>query len=151
MKKLISEKPEHHLSIFFKEIYRRWRTIIDDQAKKFGLTRTEWNVLGLLSFYETGLTQAELTELIGIDAAQMTRVLGKLQQRKFLKKTQDRRDKRMKLLILQNTSTEFTHIINHVNNHIDQHLLAAFSKQEQELLLKFLTCIKYEMAAIHLS
>lgn len=82
---------DHQLPVLIGDIYRNWREVIDSIAKSYNLTRTEWHILGKLECRGPKLSQLELSELIGIDNAQLTRALNTLEDKNYISRKIDKK------------------------------------------------------------
>ena len=82
---------ERQLPVLIGDIYRNWRESLDSIAKLYNLTRTEWHILSKLECRGPRLPQQKLSELIGIDNAQLTRALNTLEDKKYISRIIDKK------------------------------------------------------------
>lgn len=78
-------------------VSRRAQTCVGEIAKKYGLSAAEQPFFMAIR-KQSGLTQEELTALVGVDKAMTTRVIRSLESKGFIRKAQDERDKRQNLI-----------------------------------------------------
>ena len=75
------------------------RTLVDQEARKFGMTRAQWGVLFRLERSE-GLKQSELADLLDIQPITLTRLIDRLCENGLIERRSDPNDRRAKRLFL---------------------------------------------------
>ena len=58
--------PRREFAFLINDVARLLRTLADQRARQFGMTRAQWAVLARLESNE-GLKQSELAEMLGVD------------------------------------------------------------------------------------
>jgi len=129
---------DNHIAILFSDIYRNWRTAIDSQAKFFNLSLIEWHILGKLSCRGPKLSQLALSAFMGIDSAQLTRALSKLEEKGYIKKSLDQNDKRIRNIELVSPKADYIKALVGVNHRINETILSSLSEREHQLFVKLL-------------
>ncbi|MGN0135212.1 MarR family transcriptional regulator [Anaerotignum sp.] len=76
---------------------RKSQTYIGTALAKYGLTAAEQPFFMALQHQE-GITQEELTAIVGVDKAVTTRVVKSLEKKGLLERIQDKRDRRKNLI-----------------------------------------------------
>jgi len=124
------------------DIFRYYRSEMDESAHDFGLTRCEWQVLGKLKCHGPVMTQSELNYYLGVDNAQLTRVLNELEKKGYIAKTMDAKDKRVRNLELLNPNADYLKVMNERFNKINKTILSSLTQEEQNQLIKLLKIIR---------
>lgn len=81
------------------DIGRMMRQVYDMRARKLGLTRAQWRVLGML-IRNPGSNQAQLAEKLEVQPITLTRLLDKLETAGWVQRRADDKDRRVRRLFL---------------------------------------------------
>lgn len=81
------------------QVSRLLRRGFDERARKFGVTRPQWQVLGLLSF-NGGINQGGLAELLEVEPITLGRMIDRLQDAQMVERRADPADRRAWRLFL---------------------------------------------------
>ena len=81
------------------DVARLLRTLADQKAAKFGMTRAQWAVLVRLDRSQ-GLKQCELAEMLDLQPITLTRLLDRLCDNGLIERRPDPDDRRVKRLYL---------------------------------------------------
>ena len=130
---------EHQLPVLVGDIYRNWRETIDAVAKIHNMTKTEWHILGKLECRGPELLQHELSELIGIDNAQLSRALNGLEDKKYISRRVDKKNRRIRHIRLVNPNADYIKKMIKVNTEINDVILSNLTSSQQEQLIKLLS------------
>lgn len=87
------------LAFVINDVARLLRTLADQKAAQFGVTRAKWAVLARLERFE-GLKQAELAEMLDLQPITLTRLLDGLADNGLIERRPDANDRRAKRLYL---------------------------------------------------
>ncbi len=98
----------------------------------------EWHVLSKLECRGPTLLQQTLSEWVGIDNAQLTRVLNKLEEKKMIKRTIDPSNRRIRHVSLTDPNADYLRAMVSCNRDIHDAIMAALSATEQRQLLDLL-------------
>jgi MarR family transcriptional regulator for hemolysin len=90
---------ERDFAFLLSDVARMIRTLADQEARKFGMTRAQWGVLFRLERSE-GLKQSELAELLDIQPITLTRLIDRLHDNGLIERRSDPHDRRAKRLFL---------------------------------------------------
>jgi DNA-binding MarR family transcriptional regulator len=69
------------------------RASFDRRVRRIGLTRSQWQVLGLL-YHRPGITQTELAEMLEVERATAGRMVDRLEQKRWVVRRPDPGDRR---------------------------------------------------------
>lgn len=81
-------------------VARRLRTRLDEHLRELGMTHAKWTVLQRLWQADGGLRQAELAELLGVEAGALVRIIDVLEARGLVVREAVPGDRRIKQLRL---------------------------------------------------
>jgi MarR family transcriptional regulator for hemolysin len=98
--------PEREFAFMVSDVARMMRTLVDQEARKFGSTRAQWSVLFRLERYE-GLKQSELAEILDIQPITLTRLIDRLCDSGLIERRSDPTDRRAKRLFLTPAARPF--------------------------------------------
>src|SRR6478735_3761360 len=91
--------PSRQLAFLLSDLARLLKTYVDQQARQFGMTRAQWQVLSRLERSE-GLKQTELAELLDLQPITLTRLVDRLCANGLIERRADPDDRRAKRLYL---------------------------------------------------
>ncbi|WGL60201.1 MarR family transcriptional regulator [Pigmentibacter sp. JX0631] len=87
------------LEFYFIDTINLWRNKLDDLAKEYELSRLERRILVYIG-RNPGIRQADLALIMDVEPQSLTRSLENMEQKKWLQKQDDNKDKRAKCLHL---------------------------------------------------
>src|SRR5690349_8454719 len=90
---------ERDFAFLLSDVARMLRTLADQEAREFGMTRAQWGVLFRLERSE-GLKQSELAEILDIQPITLTRLIDRLCDNGLIERRNDPNDRRAKRLFL---------------------------------------------------
>src|SRR5581483_2054382 len=94
-----SVSPQREIGFLISDVARLIRTYVDQEARRFGMTRAQWAVLSRLERSE-GLKQSELAELLDIQPITLTRLVDRLCEHGMVERRSCPNDRRAKRLFL---------------------------------------------------
>jgi DNA-binding MarR family transcriptional regulator len=127
------------------KVTNRLRRYIDNEMKIFDLSRTQWQVLCILRNMGP-CSQKDLLANLDIDAAHLTRVLDKLECRKYI--TRDKLDTDRRALFIKMTPLALEQLVPHLAQiHVKEHntLLAGLTTFETHQLSQLLKKLENNM------
>lgn len=130
---------ERQLPVLIGDIYRNWREALDSIARSYQLTRTEWHILSKLECRGPKLQQQELLEMTGINNAQLTRALNKLEDNHFINRLIDKKNRRIRYIELVNPNADYIQEMLKINSKINNLILNELSSKEQNQLIDLLS------------
>lgn len=102
-------------------------------ADSYGLSRDEWRVLAATGEAESQPTRA-IAEQTGLDKVAISRAASALEDRGLIRRTEDRADRRIKILRLTREGADALKEIERQVRAREQYLLEALTAEEQALL-----------------
>jgi MarR family transcriptional regulator, transcriptional regulator for hemolysin len=99
MTEQIQPPTRRDLAFVINDVGRLLRTLADQNASHFGMTRAKWAVLARLERFE-GLKQTELAEMLDLQPITLTRLLDGLADNGLIERRPDENDRRAKRLYL---------------------------------------------------
>ena len=79
---------------------RRWTALFNERMSASGHTNLRWMALSRVSESNGGISQRDLSKLLGTDAPTLARLVDALEQQGLVERVADARDRRIKLLRL---------------------------------------------------
>lgn len=128
--------PERDFAFLLSDVARMLRTLFDQEARKFGMTRAQWGVLFRLERSE-GLKQSELAEILDIQPITLTRLIDRLCDSGVIERRSDPGDRRAKRLfltpqarpLLDRLNALSTEMLSRMLTGVDQKYIEDMSKQ----------------------
>ena len=90
---------EREIAFTIMDVARLLKTLADQRARQYGMTRAQWAVLFRLDRSE-GLKQSELAEILDLQPITLTRLLDRLAQNGLIERRPDPNDRRANRLFL---------------------------------------------------
>lgn len=94
------------------------------------------------------LSQIQLCEIVEKSAANVTRILDRLEKKSFVKRKQNPADRRSTLLVLTNQGKEMVEKVHNLFESFSEHLTKGISIQERDLLMQLLDKIRENLALL---
>jgi len=129
------------LGFLLHEVARLLRRRFEQNARGFGLTRSQWQVLAYLAQNE-GINQSGLAELLEIEPITLGRILDKLQILGLIERRPDSSDRRVWLLHLTAAAGPKLSQLHRLGEITRGEALAGVSETDTERLLKTLQALK---------
>lgn len=126
----------------FGSLVKLSRRHIDEMAKPLGLTRNEWLVLAFLKHHADPVTQTEIKNYIGIDNSNLTKLLRKLEDERWLVKKSGIVDKRNKLIALSGKRKRDLAALFEIFDDLDGLLQKAIPAKERKQFIGHLKTLK---------
>jgi MarR family transcriptional regulator for hemolysin len=123
------------------EVQRMLRLYADKQARRYGLTRSQWAVLAKLERTE-GLKQTEIADLMEMQPITLTRLIDKLCEAGLIERRSDDTDRRVNRLYLTDAARPLMAKLAVLRSEITQTALASLSNEETHQLVDQLESIK---------
>ena len=90
---------EREIAFTITDVARLLKTLADQRARQYGMTRAQWAVLFRLDRSE-GLKQSELAEILDLQPITLTRLLDRLAENGLIERRADPNDRRANRLFL---------------------------------------------------
>src|SRR4051812_12670560 len=135
------------LAFAINDVGRLLRTLADQKAAQFGMTRAKWAVLVRLDRFE-GLKQTELAEMLDLQPISLTRLLDGLAENGLIERRADPADRRAKRLFLTPAARPLLDHLSVVAEDLMGSALAGLDENDQEVLLKLLATVKENLRQV---
>lgn len=132
---------ERDFGVMLSDVARMLRTLADQEARKFGMTRAQWVVLLRLQRSE-GLKQSELADILDIQPITLTRLIDRLCDNGLIERRSDPNDRRAKRLFLTAAARPVLDRLNKLTNQMMVRLLAGVERPAIEEMAGHLAGIK---------
>ena len=133
--------PEREFAFMVSDVARILRTLVDQEARKFGTTRAQWAVLFRLERSEV-LKQSELAEILDIQPITLTRLIDRLSDNGLIERRSDPNDRRAKRLFLTPAARPFLDRLAKLTNGLMSGALEGVERSALEGMTAHLTTIK---------
>ncbi len=80
--------PSRKIAFLISDLARLLKTYVDQQARRYGMTRAQWQVLSRLELCE-GLKQSELAEMLDLQPITLTRLVDRLCENGLIERRPD--------------------------------------------------------------
>jgi DNA-binding MarR family transcriptional regulator len=113
---------------------RLMRKRFEQRARHVGLTRSQWQVLAMLSKHE-GIHQKGLADLLELESITLVRLLDKMAERGLVERRRHPTDRRLSLLFLTEQAHPLLQLMRSMGKTTREEATAGFSAEEEQLLL----------------
>lgn len=128
------------------ETARVWRNKLDQRLRPLGLSQAKWRTLALLA--RGHLTQRDLAQRLAIEEPTLARLLGKLEQDRWIKRHSAPHDRRCKTVHLQPKSSALLEEIQKTARDLRHELVEKISPGDLQICLRVLSEIRNRAAEI---
>ena len=90
---------EENIGLLIHDVARLLRVLYDRQMASIGLTRSQWWLLTYLRFRD-GINQSELAVLMDIEKAPLSKLLDRMELKRWVERRADSKDRRIKNIFL---------------------------------------------------
>lgn len=118
-------------------VARKSQLCIGSRLEKYGITAAEEPFFMAIQYYE-GATQEELTALVGVDKAATTRAVRSLEEKGFLTREQDEKDRRQYRVYATKKALDIGEAVHEELLGLNEELLRGISSEEQKILQRAL-------------
>lgn len=132
---------ERDFGFILSDVARMLRTLADQEARKFGMTRAQWAVLFRLQRSE-GLKQSELADILDIQPITLTRLIDRLCDNGLIERRSDPNDRRAKRLFLLPAARPVLDRLNAISNEMMTRVLTGVEHSAVEAMTKHFSSIK---------
>ncbi len=116
---------------------RLMRKRFEQRARHVGLTRSQWQVLAMLSTHE-GIHQKGLADLLELESITLVRLLDKMAERGLVERRRHPTDRRLSLLFLTELAHPLLQLMRDMGRVTRQEATRGFSAEEEQLLLQMM-------------
>lgn len=140
-------KLRERFTIELVHVARRWRWCLDRRLGSTGLTQARWTTLLQLSRGGEGMTQRELADFMGIEAATLSPLLDTLGQQGLVERRSDPSDRRRKTVHLTAGATPALADIEAIADALRAELTAGITADELRTCTRVLAVIRERLSA----
>ncbi|SRR5581483_2509664 len=126
--------PKREMAFLINDLARMLKTHVDQQARRYGMTRAQWAVLARLGRAE-GLKQSDLAESLDIQPITLTRLVDRLCDNGLIERRSDPNDRRAKRLFLTPQARPLMERLAVLGEAIMDDVLAGISESDIGLML----------------
>ena len=90
---------EENIGLLIHDVARLLRVLYDRQMSSIGLTRSQWWLLTYL-FFKDGINQSELAILMDMEKAPLSRLLDRMEKKRWVIRKNESKDRRTKNIYL---------------------------------------------------
>lgn len=142
----LTSDDESNESWLIVELARAYRRTFDRRAKELGLTRAQWQILGMLRRFP-GTHQMDLAEWLDVQPITLTRHLDRLEKAGWVIRKLDKNDRRIRRLYLTDASTAIVKKMRALGLQLRRDALSGLSETEHAALVTMLKTIKRNLFA----
>ena len=125
---------------------RVWRTKLDQRLQPLGLSQAKWRTIAHLSGGH--LTQCDLAQRLSIEEPTLARLLGEMEQDRWIKRVSSPHDRRCKTVQLQPKSSALLQQIEATARHLRHELLETIPSRDLQTCMRVLTDIQNRAAHV---
>lgn len=140
--------PETGLGFLLNDVSRLMRQRFDERARRLGLTRAQWRVLGHLRRYE-GINQGSLAEILEVETVTLGRHIDRLEDAGWVERRRDPADRRVWRLHLAEKSRPMIDRLTDLSTEVREFALGGLSKLDRDHLIETLQTMKDNLAAMN--
>ena len=133
--------PRREFAFLLNDVARLLRTLADQRARQFGMTRAQWAVLVRLEHAE-GLKQSELAELLDLQPITLTRLVDRLCANGLIERRPDPNDRRAKRLYLTAQARPLMDRLAELGGHMMETVLDGFDLKTIERMIGELSLVR---------
>jgi len=138
---MVTFSPERDFAFALSDVARMLKTLFNQEARKFGMTRAQWGVLFRLERSE-GLKQSELADLLEIQPITLTRLIDRLCESGLIERRSDPADRRAKRLFLTPAARPLLNRLDKLTSEIMEHALQGIDRSTTAAMTAHLIEIK---------
>ncbi len=132
---------EREIAFTITDVARMLKTLADQRARQYGMTRAQWAVLFRLDRSE-GLKQSELAEILDLQPITLTRLLDRLAENGLIERRADPNDRRANRLFLTPTARPLLERLTELGGDMMKTVLDGLGAKELERLLRDLELMR---------
>jgi MarR family transcriptional regulator, transcriptional regulator for hemolysin len=132
---------EREMAFTIMDVARLMKTLADQRARQYGMTRAQWAVLFRLDRSE-GLKQSELAEILDLQPITLTRLLDRLAQNGLIERRADPNDRRANRLFLTPAARPLLERLSELGTEMMGTVLDGLDAKSLERLLRDLELVR---------
>lgn len=135
---LNSNTLEEHFSSALHNTARAWKLAIDRRLKYLGLSQASWTAVAVAAKAGEPLSQIELANRVGIEAATMVATIDRLVKAELVVREPSPHDRRVKLVVLTEAGNQLYGKVMTEADAVRKELLGNVDKQQLSAAIKLL-------------
>ena len=132
---------QREIAFTIMDVARLLKTLVDQRARQYGMTRAQWAVLFRLDRSE-GLKQSELADLLDLQPITLTRLLDRLAESGLIERRADPNDRRANRLFLTPAARPLLERLTELGGGMMESVLDGLDKKSIERLLRDLETMR---------
>ena len=149
--KEVRKKLRERFTVELVQLSRRWRWCLDRRLMDTGLTQARWTTLLQIARGGDGMTQRQLADFMGIEAATLVPLLDSLSERQLVERKVGEDDRLQKTVHLTIDASATLADIESIADDLRSELTKGISKAELETCLKVFETIRSRLEAAALA
>lgn len=145
MKVMERENLDRNFGFLLHDVSRLMKTVFDRRGREIGLTRSQWWVLTML-YAKEGVTQSELADFMDLEKPTLGRLLDRMQEKEWIERRPDRRDRRVNRLFLTEKVQEIMRALRKTAADVRKDALGNMATIEREDFIDTLIKIKNNLS-----
>src|SRR5262249_44234167 len=126
--------PSRQIAFLISDLARMLKTYVDQQARRYDMTRAQWQVLARVERSE-GLKQSELAEMLDFQPITLTPLVDRLFDNRLIERRPDPHDRRAKRLFLTPEARPVMERLAVLGEQIMSEVLAGLDDADREFLI----------------
>jgi len=135
------------LGFLIADVARLMRATFDRRVRRIGLTRSQWQVLGLL-YRRPGVSQSELAELLEVERPTAGRMIDRLERKGWLTRRADPADRRINRLYLTAEAEGVQAEMGRIATAMLDDAMALLAEEEREALADMMERMKLQLQSM---
>ena len=148
MKVMERENLDRNFGFLLHDVSRLMKTVFDRRGREIGLTRSQWWVLTML-YAKEGVTQSELADFMDLEKPTLGRLLDRMQEKEWIERRPDRRDRRVNRLFLTEKVQEIMRALRKTAADVRKDALGNMATIEREDFIDTLIKIKNNLSNLN--
>jgi MarR family transcriptional regulator, transcriptional regulator for hemolysin len=109
---------------------RAWKSAVDRRLKHLGLSQASWTTVAIVAAADSPMSQIELANRVGIEAASMVATIDRLVRAGLLQREPSQSDRRVKLITVTEAGKNLYAKVRSEANVFSQQMLGNMDKQQ---------------------
>lgn len=144
---MVTDKKEQ-LGLCIGEVFRHWRTKVNERLLPLGLSQAKWLTLLHLSRCPQGIIQKDLAGRIGIESPTLVRLLDRLEADGWVKRKASKLDRRSKAVYLTPKAQPTLRKIKKIVTDFRHQIFLDINEDELSMCLRVMTKIKGKIESL---
>ena len=136
-----------YIGYLISDVARLMRASFDRRVRRIGLTRAQWQVLGLLN-RRPGASQTELAEMLEVERATAGRMIDRLEKKNWVERRPDATDRRINRLYLTAGARTIQAEMRRIGEGLLDDALSGLADDERDALAEMMERVKSQLQAM---